>query len=69
MRNCLQALIDPCMFKLKKVIILAHVDDLIINFMTKNPIDDLLKSFKNSGDTYNWEMTVEGSVKEYQDGK
>jgi hypothetical protein len=64
-RGFVKSTIDPCMFISKKVVVLAYVDDLIIYAMTKKPIDDLLESFKNDGDEYNWEMTVEGSVNEF----
>ena len=64
-RGFVKSTIDPCMFISKKVVVLAYVDDLIIYAMTEKPIDDLLESFKNDGDEYNWEMTVEGSVNEF----
>ena len=57
--------VDPCMFISKKVVVLCYVDDLTIYAMSQKPIDDLLTSFKDDGDEFNWEMTVEGSVHEF----
>jgi hypothetical protein len=42
-----------------------HTGNTHIKSMTQRPIDDLLESFRNDGDQYNWETTVEGSVHEF----
>jgi hypothetical protein len=64
-RGFVASKVDPCMFISRKVVICSYVDDLTIYAMTQRPIDDLLESFRNDGDQYNWEMTVEGSVHEF----
>jgi len=40
------------------------VDDLVIVSTHQRHIDNLLKSFKDDGDQYNWELTREGTLAE-----
>ena len=53
------------MFIRKDCIIQAYVDDLVIYAPKQTTIDQLLDSFHNDGDEYNWEMTIEGTVQEF----
>ena len=58
--------VDPCMFLSKKVIILAYVDDCLLFAKNKKDLDDLIQSFEDDGDKFNWEMTIEeGDVSEH----
>jgi Reverse transcriptase (RNA-dependent DNA polymerase) len=57
--------VDPCMFIRKDCIIQAYVDDLVIYAPKQVTIDQLLQSFHDDGDQYNWEMTIEGTIQEF----
>ena len=58
--------VDPCLFFSKKVIVVSYVDDCILFAKCKADIDALIQSFKDDGDKYNWEMTVEeGGISKY----
>eukprot|EP00957_Ditylum_brightwellii_P153174 11658913-Ditylum_brightwellii.AAC.1 len=56
---------DPCVFISKKVVCIVYVDDCIWFARDSKDIDDVLKSFKEDGNKYNWEMTEGGSVEEF----
>eukprot|EP00957_Ditylum_brightwellii_P031266 2370203-Ditylum_brightwellii.AAC.1 len=48
---------DPCLFISKKVVRIVYVDDCLWFARDIKDIDAVLKSFKEDGDKYNWEMT------------
>ena len=56
---------DPCLFISENIICIVYVDDCLFFARDKKKIHDLLKSFTDDGDKYNWEHTVEGDVSEY----
>jgi hypothetical protein len=56
---------DPCMFIWKDCIVQLYVDDVIWYSQRQSTIDDLMQSFKDDGDEYNWEMTIEGTDQEF----
>ena len=64
-RNFGVSTVDPCMFIRKDCIVQAYVDDLVIYAPKPDTIDQLLQSFHEDGDEYNWEMTIEGTVQEF----
>ena len=51
--------IDPCLFISKKVIVVAYVDDCLFFAKDRADIDQLIQSFKDDGDEYNWELKSE----------
>ena len=57
--------IDPCLFILKMVIVVAYVDDCLIFSKEKPEIDKLIKSFKEDRDEFNWEMKIKNTVHEF----
>eukprot|EP00957_Ditylum_brightwellii_P167565 12756344-Ditylum_brightwellii.AAC.1 len=56
---------DPCLFISKKVICICYVDDCLWFAKKSKDIDDVLQSFKDDGDKYNWEMKEGISVEEF----
>lgn len=57
--------VDPCVFIRPDCIFCVWVDDALIFARNRSVIDELLQSFIDDGDKYNWEHTEEGSVTEY----
>ena len=57
--------VDPCLFISKTVIVVAYVDDCLIFSKNKSDIDKLIRSFKEDGDEFNWEMKVNKMVHEF----
>eukprot|EP00957_Ditylum_brightwellii_P195588 14903108-Ditylum_brightwellii.AAC.1 len=55
---------DPYLFIFKKVVCIMYVDDCLWFARDSKYIDAVLKSSKEDGDKYNWEMTKGGSVEE-----
>ena len=53
------------MFISPKILLVLYVDDCCIFARDHTDIDNLLKSFDDDGDEFNWEMTIEGSVSEF----
>eukprot|EP00957_Ditylum_brightwellii_P031325 2374486-Ditylum_brightwellii.AAC.1 len=56
---------DPRLFISKKVVCIIYVDDCLWFGRDIKDIDVVLKSFKEDGDKYNWEMTEGGSVEKF----
>eukprot|EP00957_Ditylum_brightwellii_P003688 279726-Ditylum_brightwellii.AAC.1 len=48
---------DPCLFNSNKVLCIIYVGDCLWFARDSKDIDAFLKSFKEDGDKYNWEMT------------
>ena len=57
--------VDPCLFISPTIICVQYVDDCLWFYRDKQHLDDLLETFRTDGDQYNWEMSVDGDVKEY----
>ena len=64
-RGFTASIVDPCLFISSKVQCIMYVDDCLWFYRNQKDMDDLLESFCTDGDEYNWEMRVEGSVKEF----
>ena len=47
--------LDFCMFMSKTVICVVYVDDCLFWACSKNDIDNVMNSFKEDGNSYNWE--------------
>ena len=47
--------VDPCFFMSKTVVCVVYVGDYIFWARSKYDIDNLIKSFKEDGPSYNWE--------------
>ena len=64
-RGFVMSKVDPCLFISKDIVCICYVDDCLFFAHKQEKLDELLKSFKEDGDEYNWELKVEGSVSEY----
>jgi hypothetical protein len=64
-RGYVPSRIDPCLFVSETMVICCYIDDLAIWYTNESDFDALIDSFKQDGDEYNWELTVEGSLQEY----
>ena len=64
-RGFVMSKVDPCLFLSKDIVCICYVDDCLFFAHKQEKLDELLKSFKEDGDEYNWELKVEGSVSEY----
>lgn len=59
--TCLENL-DPCLFVKDDCIAFCYVDDMCFFFRDQSVFDSIIQSFKDDGDQYNWEHTIEGEV-------
>ena len=57
--------LDPCLFVKSDCIAFCYVDDLCFFYHKPKVFQTIIKSFKDDGDEYNWELTVEGEVNSY----
>ena len=57
--------VDPCLFMSKTVIGVVYVDDCLFWERSQSDIDNVMKSFKEDGPSYNWEHSKEESVSEF----
>ena len=57
--------VDPCLFMSKTVICVVYVDDCFFWARSKSEIDNIMKSFKEDGPSYNWERSKGESVSEF----
>jgi hypothetical protein len=57
--------LDPCLFLRDDIICFCYVDDLCFFYRDEKVFWDIIKSFINDGDEYNWEHTVEGEVNSF----
>ena len=46
--------VDPCLFMSKTVICVVYVDDFLFWAHSQSEIDNVMKSFKEDGTSYNW---------------
>ena len=61
-RNFKTSELDPCLFISKKMVCASCVDDCLCWFKDDKTFNKLTKTFKDCGDEFNWEMTVEQDV-------
>ena len=54
--------LDPCLFISKRMVCTSCVDDCLHWFKDDKTFNKLIKTFKDDGDKFNWEMTVEQDV-------
>ena len=55
----------PCLFMSKTMICVVYVDDCLFWALSKSDIDNVMKSFKEDGPSYNWEHSNGESVSEF----
>ena len=55
----------PCMFVSDKAICIIYADDVLWAAKDDKTIEDILQSFKDDGNKFNWEMTESLSLEEY----
>ena len=64
-RGFLISKVDPCLFMSKNVIFVVYVDDCLFWACSKSEIDNVMKSFREDGASYNWEHSKGESVYEF----
>ena len=64
-RGFVMSKVDPCLFMSKTVICVVYVDDCLFWARSKSDIDNVMKSFKEYGPSYNWEHSKGESVSEF----
>lgn len=64
-RDFKQSTVDPCVFISKHVICMCYVDDICLVATSQKRIDELLQTFKDDGNEYNWEMTEDGTINDF----
>ena len=57
--------VDPCLFMYKTMICVVYVDDFLFWAHSQSEIDNVVKSFKEDGSSYNWEHSKGESVSEF----
>ena len=57
--------VDPCLFMPKTVICVVYVDDCLFWARSQSDIDNVMRSFKEDGPSYNWEQSKVESVSEF----
>ena len=57
--------VDPCLFMYKPVICVLYVDYCLFWARSQSEIDNVMKSFKEDGNSYNWEHSKGKSVSEF----
>ena len=57
--------VDPCLFISKTVNCVVYVDDCIFWERSQAEIDNVMKSFKEDGPSYNWEHSKGESVSDF----
>ena len=55
----------PCLFMSKTVIFVVYVDDCLFWARSQYELDNVMKSFKEDGPSYNWEHSKGESVSEF----
>ena len=64
-RGFMVSKVDPCLFMSKTVICVVYVDDCLFWASSQSEIDNVMKSFKKDGPSYNWEHSKGESVSEF----
>ena len=64
-RGFVMSKVDPCLFMSKTVICLVYVDGCLFWARSQSEIDNVMKSFKEDGPSYNWEHSKGESVYEF----
>ena len=57
--------VDPCLFMSKTLIFAVYVDDCLFWERSQYDIDNVMKSFKEDGTSYNWGHSKGESVSEF----
>lgn len=57
--------LDPCLFIRHDIICFTYVDDVCFFYRDEKVFQDIIQSFNDDGDIYNWEHTVEGEVNSF----
>ena len=57
--------VDTCLFMSKTVVCAVYVDDFLFWARSKYDIDNVMKSFKENGPSYNWEHSNVESVSDF----
>ena len=57
--------VDLCLFISKTVIYVVYVNDCLFGACSQSEIDNVMKSFKEDGPSYNWEQSKGESVSEF----
>ena len=57
--------VDTCLLKSKNVIYVVYVDDCLFWERSQSEIDNVMKSFKGGGPSYNWEHSKGEPVSEF----
>ena len=57
--------VDPCLFLYDTVIFVVYVDDCLFCARSQSDIDNVMKSFKEYGPSYNWGHSNGESVSEF----
>ena len=61
-RSFVMSKVDLCLFMSKTVICVVYVDDCLFWACSQSKIDNVMKSFKKDGLSYNWEHSKRESV-------
>ena len=64
-RGFVMSKVDPCLFLYKTLICVVYVDDCLFWARSQCEIDNVMKSFKEDGPSYNWEHSKGESVSEF----
>ena len=60
-RGFVKSKMYPCLFMSNTVICVVYVDDYLFWERSQSDIDNVMKSFKEDGPSYNWEHSPEYS--------
>ena len=64
-RGFVMSKVDPCMFMSNTGICVVYVDDCVFWARSQSEIDNVMKSFKEDGTSYNWEHSKGESLSEF----
>ena len=64
-RGYVMSKVDPCLFMYKTVICVVYVDDCLFWARSQSEIDNVMKSFKEDGPSYNWGHSKGESVSKF----
>ena len=64
-RDFVMSKVDPCLFMSKTVICVVYVDDCLFWAHSQTDIDNVMKSIKQDGPSYDWEHSNGESVSEF----
>ena len=64
-RGFVMSKVDPCLFMSKTVICVVYVDDCLFWERSQSEFDNVMKSLKEDGPSYNWEHSEGESMSEF----